>query len=451
MARLFYSFKDKYMLTLSSRRDGYSAFGQKNPRAVFSSAALGWVFTDEGFLHSKWLSYGKLRVSYGNNGNRDIPRYDALADLASGKYLHVKPDGTVYQVSQLYVSRMANPNLKWEKTNALNVGLDFALFNNLVDGSIEFYKSTTKDLLVKRALPNVLGFDNVWDNLGEVQNKGLEIRLNSNNMRRENFTWRSTFNFQLNRNKIVHLYGNYVDIKDGSGKVTGRREADDVTNRWFIGHALDEIWNYRILGVWQKEEEAEAAKYGVKPGDFKLKDVNNDGKFTNDDKEFLGYTSPRFRWTFRNEFKLFKSLDVSFMIYSYWGQKGTFNQMKNRDGFVDRTSSYVFPYWTEENRQNEWARLYSSEGSATGYAVYRSKSFVRFENLSVAYTVPKVVSQKAAVQNLRIYGSVRNIGFWAPQWNFWDPENGTNGTTNNSIATSVPSPRIYTIGLDITL
>ncbi|HWV29674.1 MAG TPA: SusC/RagA family TonB-linked outer membrane protein [Dyadobacter sp.] len=451
MARLFYSFRDKYMLTLSSRRDGYSAFGQKNPRAVFSSAAIGWVFTDEGFLHSKWLSYGKLRLSYGNNGNRDIPRYDALADLASGKYLHVKPDGTVYQVSQLYVSRMANPNLKWEKTNALNVGLDFALFNNLVDGSIEFYKSTTKDLLVKRALPNVLGFDNVWDNLGEVRNKGLEISLNSNNMRRENFTWRSTFNFQLNRNKIVHLYGNMIDIKDSNGKVTGRREADDVTNRWFIGHALDEIWNYRILGVWQKEEEAEAAKYGVKPGDFKLKDVNGDGKFTNDDKEFLGYTSPRFRWTLRNEFKLFKSLDVSFMIYSYWGQKGTFNQMKNRDGFVDRTSSYIFPYWTEQNRQNEWARLYSSEGSATGYAVYRSKSFVRFENLSVAYTVPKAVSQKVAVQNLRIYGNVRNIGFWAPQWNFWDPENGTNGTTNNSIATSVPSPRIYTIGLDITL
>lgn len=451
MARLFYSFKDKYMITLSSRRDGYSAFGQKNPRAVFSSAALGWVFTDESFLSSKWLSYGKLRVSYGNNGNRDIPRYDALADLSSGKYLHVKPDGTVYQVSQLYVSRMANPNLKWEKTSALNVGLDFALFQNVIDGSIEYYKSTTRDLLVKRALPNVLGFDNVWDNLGEVQNKGLEISLNTNNMRRDHFTWRSTINFQLNRNKIVHLYGNMVDVKDASGNVTGKKEADDITNRWFIGHALDEIWNYRILGIWQKEEEAEATKYGVKPGDFKLKDVNNDGKFTNDDKEFLGYTSPRFRWTFRNEFKLFKGLDVSFMIYSYWGQKGTFNQMKNRDGFVDRTSSYVFPYWTAENRQNEWARLYSSEGSATGYSVYRSKSFVRFENLSVAYTLPKAITQKAAVQNLRIYGNVRNIGFWAPQWDFWDPENGTNGATNASIATSVPSPRIYTIGIDITL
>ncbi|MHA4739731.1 SusC/RagA family TonB-linked outer membrane protein [Dyadobacter sp. MSC1_007] len=450
MARLYYSFKDRYMLTLSSRRDGYSAFGQKNPRATFASAALGWVFTDEPFWKIDWLNYGKLRASYGSNGNRDIGRYDALANLATGKYLHVNSGGTVYQVSQLYVDRMQNPNLKWERTNSLNIGLDFGLFNNVIDGSLELYKSSTRDLLVKRALPNVLGFDFVLDNLGQVDNKGLELSLNSTNMKRENFSWRSTLNVQMNRNKIVHLYGNKAQVKDASGNVIGEKEADDITNRWFIGHAIDEIWNYKVIGVWQTEEADAAAKYGVKPGDHKILDVNNDGKFTNDDKVFQGFTSPRVRLTLRNEFKLYKNFDVSFMMYSYLGQKGEFNQMKNRPGFPDRSSSYVFPYWTAENRNNEWARLYSSEGSATGYSVYQSKSFIRFESLALAYTLPRKFVEKISIQNLRIYGNVRNMGFIS-NWKFWDPENGTNNATNQNLTYSVPSPRIFTMGLDITL
>ncbi|SDD48035.1 TonB-linked outer membrane protein, SusC/RagA family [Dyadobacter soli] len=450
MARLYYTFKDRYMVTLSTRRDGYSAFGQKNPRATFASAALGWVFTDEPFIKINWLNYGKLRVSYGSNGNRDIGRYDALANLATGKYLHVREDGTVVQVSQLYVDRMQNPNLKWERTNSLNFGIDFGLFNNRIDGSLELYKSSTRDLLVKRLLPNVLGFDFVLDNLGQIDNKGLELSLNSNNMKRENFSWRSTLNVQMNRNKIVHLYGNKTQIRDAQGNVTGERESDDITNKWFIGHAIDEIWNFKVIGVWQEEEAEEAKRYGVKPGDHKILDVNNDGKFTNDDKVFQGYTSPRARFTLRNEFNLFKNFDVSFMVYSYVGQKGEFNQMKNRPGFPDRSSSYVFPYWTPENRNNEWARLYSSEGSATGYNVYQSKSFVRFESFAVAYTIPKTLVQRISLQNLRVYANVRNIGFIS-NWKFWDPENGTNGATNQNLTYSVPSPRIFTMGVDITL
>lgn len=216
------------------------------------------------------------------------------------------------------------------------------------------------------------------------------------------------------------------------------------------GHAIDEIWNYKVIGVWQVEEAEEAKRYGVKPGDHKILDVNNDGKFTNDDKVFQGYQSPRARFTLRNEFNLFKNFDVSFMVYSYVGQKGEFNQMKNRPGFPDRSSSYVFPYWTAENRNNEWARLYSSEGSATGYSVYQSKSFVRFESFAVAYTIPKNLVQRISVQNLRLYANVRNIGFIS-NWKFWDPENGTNGATNQNLTYSVPSPRIFTMGVDITL
>jgi len=213
MARLYYTFKEKYMLTVSTRRDGYSAFGQKNPRALFSSAALGWVFTDEPFFKNSWFNYGKVRVSYGNNGNRDIGRYLALSDLSTGKYLHVNSAGGVYQVSQLYVNRMENANLKWEQTNSFNLGFDFSFFNNILDGSIELYKSATKNLLVNRALPDIGGYSSVLDNLGQVDNKGLELNLNAAILKRENFSWRSTLNFQMNRNKIVHLYGNRMPVK----------------------------------------------------------------------------------------------------------------------------------------------------------------------------------------------------------------------------------------------
>ena len=433
MGRLIYSLYDRYILTASVRRDGYSAFGQKNPRATFYSTALGWVFTDEGFINANWLDYGKLRLSYGVNGNRDIGRYAALSDLNTGKYFYQRPDGNLYFVNQLYVNTMMNENLRWEKTASLNVGVDFSIFD-LIDGTLEVYEMSTTDLLVERSLPDILGFNWVYDNLGEVRNRGFEISLNSTNIHRENFSWRSGLNFQLNRNEIVSLYGDLGP--DG-------KELDDFENQWFIGRPIDQIWHWKTLGIWQSDEADEASRYGVRPGDYKIEDVNDDGLFTIADRQFLGYSEPRFRWSLRNEFKLYKNFDLSFMLYSYWGHSSSFNQLKNRDGFLDRTSSYVFPYWTEENPNNEWARLYSSEGGASGFSVYRKRSFVRLENISFAYTVPSALTQKLSVQNLRLYGNIRNVAFFAPTWDFWDPEwHPDNGPG--------PTPRYFTLGLDIT-
>ncbi|PZX55480.1 TonB-linked SusC/RagA family outer membrane protein [Algoriphagus ratkowskyi] len=430
MGRLIYSYDGKYSTTVSLRRDGYSAFGQSNPRALFYSAAVGWVFSDENFINIDWLDFGKMRFSWGSNGNRDIGRYVALSDLNTGKYFYERPSGELYLVNQLYVNRMQNSNLQWERTESFNLGIDFSILKTRLTGTIEMYKMATTDLLVQRSLPDFLGFNYVWDNLGQVDNKGFELTLNSTNFETQNLTWRTTANFQLNRNEIISLYGDL----DENGV-----ELDDPSNGWFIGHSIDQIWNYKTDGIWQSDEAEAAAEYGVKPGDFKVVDVDGDGKFTNADRQFQGYTEPRFRWSLRNEFTLFKNLDVSFMMYSYWGHEGSFNQMKNRDGFLDRTSSYVTPYWTEENPNNEWARLNSSEGSAGGYSIYRKKSFIRLENISMGYNFPKQIIEKAKISNLRVYGSIRNVGFFAPEWDFWDPEN------------SGPIPRYFTLGIDVTL
>jgi len=295
------------------------------------------------------LTFGKLRFSWGENGNREVGRYAALSDMGTGKYPYTKLSGTTYENNRLYVNQMANYNLRWEKTRSINIGLDFGVKEDLITGSIDFYKMRTLDLLVDRVLPNVTGFASVTSNLGEVDNAGFEISLNARIMNKQNFLWRSNFTFYLNRNKIVHLYGDMVDVLDESGNVIGEREGDDITNGWFIGHAIDQIWQPRILGVWQLGEEDAANVYGVFPGDFKIKDVNNDDKITILDNEFQGYRQPRFRWNMRHDFNIYKDFDLSFNLYSYWGHYDEFDEAKNNSNYPDRNNSYIYPYWTPEN------------------------------------------------------------------------------------------------------
>jgi len=444
MGRLFYSLKDRYMLTMTMRRDGYSAFGQEHPYGYFPSAALGWVFTDEGFAKNNILTYGKLRASFGSNGNRAIGRYEALSDMATGKYPYQPINGAVYEGTQLYVNRMSNSELKWEETQSLNFGLDYGILDGLFDGSIEFYTSRTMDVLVDRRLPDILGFSSVASNLGQVNNSGVEIVLNARVMKRENFNWNINTNFTINRNEIVHLYGDMVDVKDAEGNVTGQKEGDDYTNGWFIGQAIDVIWEPKIIGVWQIGEETQAKVFGQFPGDFKLADISGplgtpDGKITNHDNQYQGYRTPRFRWNMRQEFNIYKNFDVSFMLYSYWGHQGTMNSAKNRDGgFPERVNSYKIPFWTPETPYNDYARIYSAEGGAV-FNVWRDRSFIRLDNVTLAYTVPNSLLSRAKIANLKIFATARNVGWWAPSWNFWDPEN------------SGPNPRILTLGVNLTL
>lgn len=448
MARAFYSLKDKYMLTLSVRRDGYSAFGYNHPRGVFPSAAFGWVFTDEKFLENDILTYGKLRLSWGENGNRDVGRYSALSAMGLSRYAYQPINGSVYESNLLFVNTMANADLKWERTRSFNAGLDFSIKNGLLDGSIEAYQSSTLDLLVDRALPDVLGVRTVVSNLGEVSNKGIEMTLNARIMNNRNFIWRSGFTFSLNRNKIVHLYGDMVDVLASDGTVIGQKEGDDITNKWFIGRAIDEIWDPVVLGVWQVGEKGEAAKQGQFPGDFKIKDADKSGTINYVDHEFQGYRVPRYQWNMRHDFTLYKNFDVSLAIYSQWGHKGTFNNAKNNDRlYPDRFNSYVVPYWTPENPLNNWARLNS--GGPALFNVYRDRSFIRFNNLTLSYSLPATLLSRASISNLKFSAGIRNLGWWAPEWEIVDPESDVRSA--NGSDTPEPTPRYFTLSVNLTL
>lgn len=437
MTRFNYNYDSRYLLTLTMRRDGYSAFGAGNKRGYFPSIAAAWTISNENFFNSDFVDFLKLRATYGENGNREIGRFISLSRLNAGKKLNVTEGGTVITVPTFNNVSQESPDLKWETTKAFNLGLDFSFADGIVEGSIEAYKNSTTDLLVNRRLPNIIGFTSAITNLGEVENKGLEFTLSTLNYSRENFEWNTNFNFSLNRNKIKSLYGDL----DENGN-----ELDDVTNRWFIGEATDVIWDFEEQGVFQQNEAADAEARGLSSGDFKLNDADGDGVFTDDDKSFIGHRTPRFQWAMTNQFTLYKNLDLSFEVYSNWGQDRIFNEAKNRNGFIDRTNSIQTPYWTPENPTNDYARLFSSDGGAS-FNVYRDASFIRLNNITIGYRVPKEITKKFSVESLRIYANARNVAVWAPNWDFYDPQPAEIGGNNGR----VPTPRYFTFGVDISL
>lgn len=439
MARLNYGFVNKYLLTLSVRRDGSSLFGYSNPRATFPAAALGWVLSEEKFFKVKFVDYLKLRASWGINGNRDIDNYAALSKMLAEKSLNTDVSGTPIIIPTLEINTMGNKKLKWEKTEAYNLALDFRLFNGILNGTIETYYMSTTDVLVNRELPTITGYKRVYANLGEIRNKGLELSLSSTNMKQHNFEWTSNLLFALNRNKIISITGEKYDVFDKDGNFVGRKEPDDKTNNWFIGQAKDVIWDYKILGTWKTGQEEEAAKWNQAPGDFRLEDVNNDGLLTDEDKQFLGYKTPRFSWTLSNTFRLFNDFEFSFVLYSLWGHKGSYNLAKHDDHIEDRCNSRDIPYWTPENQLDDYARLRSAPAKGVSYSVWFDKSYIRLENVALAYKVPSKFLKKTPISNLKFSLNVKNAGIWAKDWKFGDPEDG------------MRSQRIFTFGLNMTL
>ncbi|MDX9881183.1 MAG: SusC/RagA family TonB-linked outer membrane protein [Prolixibacteraceae bacterium] len=432
MARLNYGLFDKYLLTLSVRRDGYSAFGQDNPRAIFPSAALAWRITEENFIHADWLTNLKLRLSWGENGNREIGQYAALSKMNTTKYIYDHSS-----VTGIYTTNLANKELKWERTAAYNVGVDFAMLDGKISGAIDAYHMSTTDLLLERSLPNITGYADVFANLGEVQNQGIELSLNTINIDKTDFSWSSSFSFWFNRNEIKHLYGDMVDVVDEEGNVIGQREEDDIQNGWYIGHAIDEIFDYKVLGIWQLGEEEEALKYGRAPGDAKLLDGNDDGVINFDDKVFQGYKKPRYRVSLRNDFT-YKNFDLSFLINSYLGYYGANNQHFNYRTAQERLNKIITPYWTVDNPTNEWTRLYSNNNSpATSW--WENRSFVRVQNITVGYRVPNNLLRRLDIKKIRVFANVQNL----PAISGWE--------YNWDVETSNPTPMIFTFGVDLSL
>jgi TonB-linked outer membrane protein, SusC/RagA family len=434
MARINYTLMDKYLITGSIRRDGFSGFGQENPYAVFPAAAVAWQVHREGFFDVDFVDQLKLRASWGRNGNRDIGPYASFARMQSVQYY----DGSNALVG-IYASNLANPGLSWEETESLNFGADLTFFNNRLNITVDYYDAQTNRLLVERSLPTITGFSSVTANIGALANEGFEFTLSSLNVQRPNLTWRSTLNFSFNRNRITSLFGEHGTYTLESQTYTG--EVPDFSNQWFIGKPLDVVWDYNILGVWQAEEAEAAAQYGLKPGDYKVEDL--DGNMVYEalqDKQFIGYKSPRYMIGLRNEFDFLRHFSASIFLRADLGHIRAFSPLVADFSTYDRRSTPNFPYWTPENRSNDFPRLSRNvSGFGGGIVPYKATGFFRVQDVTFSYTLPSRLMQKAGIDHARLALSGRNI-FTISDWPGWDPESGDQ-----------PMPKVYTLGLNFSL
>ena len=248
----------------------------------------------------------------------------------------------------------------------------------------------------------------------------------------------------MNRNKIERLFGDYEEVEVNRETIT--REIPDYTNLWFPGKAIDAVWEYDVTGVWQLDEAAEAAEYNMVPGDYKAEDV--DDSKTYDalvDKQFIGYEQPRYRIGFRNDVSFLKNFTASVFIRADLGHIGEFSYAVHESSTYDRINIWNIPYWTPTNGNNEYARTSEVHGAyGGGLRIFKPRSFLRVQDLSLAYNVPPVVAERIRVNSMRVFGSVRNL-LTLTDWPGWDPESGVLGTDDG------PMPRTFTIGVNISL
>jgi TonB-linked SusC/RagA family outer membrane protein len=430
MARINYSYRGRYLLTLTARRDGSSVFGANTSKyGVFPSMALGWNLSKENFMNKvTFVDNLKLRGSYGISGNEAIPPYGTITTASTNRV----PFNGVSTIGVL-ASNLGNSNLHWESTKGLNIGLDFAVLKNRINGTVDVYRTQTYDILLSRRLPIITGYGSVLDNLGKTENRGIDISLNTVNVQTKDFKWESTINFSSNKNKLVSLYG------DGK---------DDVGNRWFLGHPINVIYDYKMVGVWQMGEDPSKVDPGAKPGDLKFADINGDGKITAaDDKVILGTPNPKWIGGFTNTFH-YKDFHLNIFIQTVQGGLRNNVTLTYADEGWRMNTPREVGYWTAENKSNSHPAL--SYFNTRGYGYPTDNSYTRIKDVSLSYTVPQRMLDRIGLGSLTVYASGRNL-YTFTKWIGWDPEfnysfRGSGDWTNN-----YPNTRSVVFGANISL
>jgi TonB-linked SusC/RagA family outer membrane protein len=430
MARINYSYDSRYLLTVTARRDGSSVMGANTDKyGVFPSFAVGWNISNEKFMsNAKFIDNLKLRTSYGKSGNEAIPVYGTITTENTVRF----PFSGISTIGVL-ASTLGNANLHWESATTFNAGLDFTVLKNRISGSIDIYKTRTEDILLRRNLPIITGYANILDNLGKTKNNGIEITLNTENISTRDFQWQTAINFSSNKNRIVDLYG------DGK---------DDIGNSWFIGHPINVIYNYQLIGVWQVGEDPSGIDPGAKPGDLKFADINGDKQLTADDRTILGQTSPKWIGGLTNTFH-FKNFHLNIFIQTFQGA------LKNNVTltYADEAGRMNIPaeagYWTEENKSNSRPSLAYNSGTR-GYGYPSDNSYTRIKDVTLSYTFSQHLLDKLKLGSLTLYASGRNL-YTFTDWIGWDPENNYSFRGSGDWTNNYPLTRSIVFGANITL
>lgn len=410
MLRLNYSYDSRYLLTLTGRRDGYSGFGSNTKWGVFPSVAVGWNLAKEDFFPSKdFFNEFKLRASWGENGNQAVGAYQAISRLEESNMVY---DNTTY--AGYIPSVLAVEDLGWESSETINIGMDIGLLKNRFTAGINFYRTNTSDLLLNRSISPIHGISSITQNIGKTQNRGVEASLSSRNIVSGDFSWYTNGNISFIKNKIVSIYG----ILDDQGQ-----EINDVSNAWFIGEPIRVNYDYAWDGVWQLDEADEAALYNSQPGYVKLRDTNDDGQLTPDDRVIIGQQDPNILWGMTNSFS-YKNFNLSVFVHGVHGVTKPNSLMTDADTYTQaRRRTINKNYWTPDNPTNDWVANDVNAERMSGITsnFYEDASFVRIKDISLSYDLKANILDQLGLNKFRLYITGRNL-FTFTQWSGLDPE-----------------------------
>lgn len=454
--RVNYGLRDKYLLTVTGRVDGSSKFGESNKYAFFPSAALAWRVSEEPFLSgNSIISNLKLRASYGLTGNSEIATYSSLPTLRVST-------GVINNARVLGVAtnRLGNEDLKWEKTAQSDIGVELGLFDNRIAIEADFYYRKTTDMLLSAPLPVTSGYSTITRNVGSMENKGFEFALNTENVIATNFSWTSSFNIALNRNKVLKLANPAPIFGVGNPNFTNQ------TGVIMEGQPVGSFWGLVRLGTWGTDEADEAAEFGVNtyrgtgkqllPGDVKYLDVNGDHAINDLDRMIIGNGNPDFYGSFMNNFT-FGAFDVLLDLqYSYGNDvlNMTKHSGEDRTGLANSFKS-VLGAWTPENQDSDIAAIRDSKaGYVSNVDTHwvEDGSFLRGRNLVVGYTLPVTLTERLKLGRARVYASVQNF-FLLTDFSGNDPEVSTytNPFAQGQTFFDYPKPTTYMFGLSVGL
>lgn len=389
MGRIRYDYQGKYLANISVRTDGSSRLAKGNQWATFVSGGIAWRISEENFLKDiSWISNLKLRYAYGTVGNQAIDPYSTLAGLGSYGYKFGENGTGIYTYRP---DKLVNKELGWEITHTHNIGIDFGFFHNRLSGSLEVYDTRTKDLLMQRSIPTTTGFSKIWQNIGKTQNRGIEFSLNGILMNKKDLQWDMNFSLSINENKILDL---------SNGK-------DDITNKWFIGKPINVIYDYEKAGIWQTNEAEEAARFGCKPGDVKIKNQDDDTSITANDKIILGSKDPKYIASLGSTVK-WKNLDFSFHLSSRW------DYMFYDDAYgwhvILTGTRWVADvnYWTPDNPSNDYPRADATWADHRELCGYMKGDYIKMQDMTLGYDFQSFIKKAIPVTKARLYVQLRN-------------------------------------------
>lgn len=439
LGRINYILNNKYLFTLTARADGSSKFGARNKFGFFPSGAFAWRISDESFMKGQNLFHDlKLRTSYGITGNQEIGVYRSIPSLATYTYIL----GNQRAIG-LGPGSVPNPDLKWEKTSQLDVGIDMAFLNNRITFTADAYYKITTDLLLNAPLPFTTGYSSIFKNIGRVENKGIEFMISTVNFSKS-FEWITDANIAFNRNKVLELGPEGDDIFPGPNFVT-------ETNILRVGQPIGSLWGWTREGIFQNEQEItqHGAQPNAEPGDIRYKDINNDGVIDSKDQSIIGNTTPDYIFGFTNSFS-FKNFSL---ILELQGVQG--NDVMNLNPIVleDRqtqANSYatLLDRWTPENPSNTIAQVRKSSDLRLSTRHVEDGSYIRGKNISLGYQFAP--AGLPWLNTARVYISAQNF-FLISDYGGYDPEVSTyGGNFGQGIEfSSYPRPRTFTAGLNV--